>query len=456
MEKHSSSFRDPSGFIFTHDGEIFRQINNAYKGNYDLLISSGLYDALCTKNYMVNHQEVRLDSFRTSDFYKIIKPDRIFFISYPYEWSFSQLKDAALLTIKIQKMALEHGLTLKDASAYNIQFQEGRPILIDTLSFEEYQDGTPWVAYRQFCQHFLAPLALMAKTDIRTGQFLKCYIDGIPLKVASRLLPFSSYFSLSIFMHIHLHARSIRKYENRHVGREIASTSKFSLFALMDSLSSLIKSLKSKPAGTEWGEYYNDTNYTENGFEHKRSAIDRYLSEINPRVVWDFGGNTGLFTRIASNKGISCLCFDMDPAAVEKNYQTVRQQKEKNILPLVFDLTNPSPGLGWGNSEREKIGERGHADLVLALALIHHLCLANNVPLENVARYFALHGDHLIIEFVPKEDSRVQRFLANRQDVFLEYNRDNFEKNFSKYFDIIENIKLKETNRYLYLMKKSK
>lgn len=456
MEKHGSSFRDPSGFIFTHDREVYRQVNDVYKSAYDLLISSGLYDALCEKSYMVKHEEMNLEPFCAGNCYKTIKPEQISFISYPYEWCFSQLKDAALLTLKIQKMALEHGMVLKDASAYNVQFKEGRPVFIDTLSFERYQDGTPWIAYRQFCQHFLVPLTLMAKTDIRVGQLLKSYIDGIPLDFAGRLLPFSSRFNVSIFMHIHLHAKSIKKYEDSRVEKKKSSISKFSLFALIDSLSGLIRSLKWKPAGTEWGEYYQDTNYSEKGFEHKKALINKYVSEIKPHIVWDFGGNTGQFTRIASNRGISCLCFDIDPAAVEKNYRMVKNRKEKNILPLVLDLTNPSPGLGWGNIERKIISERGHADLVFALALIHHLCIGNNVPLEDAAEYFALHGDYLIIEFVPKEDSQVQRLLSSREDVFDGYNQKNFEEQFSKYYEINEHLRIEDTCRHLYLMKKLK
>ncbi len=416
------------------------------------MISSGLYDALCAKNYMVQHEEADVEPYSASNFYKAIRPDRIPFVSYPYEWCFSQLKDAALLTLEIQKTALDHGMILKDASAYNIQFKEGRPVLIDTLSFEEYREGTPWVAYRQFCQHFLAPLALMAKTDIRVAHLLKCYIDGIPLDLASRLLPLSSRLSISTLMHIHLHARSIKKHEDSRVKRKKPSIGKFSLLALIDSLSGLIASLEWKPAGTEWGDYYDDTNYTENDFEFKRAVIERYMSEIDPSVVWDFGGNNGHLTRIAVNKGVSCLCFDIDPAAVEKNYRTARKEKEKNILPIVFDLTNPSPGLGWGNTERRPISERGHADVVLALALIHHLCIGSNVPLADVSEYFALHGDHLIVEFVPKEDSQTQRLLSSREDVFADYNQENFEKQFSKHYEINERIKVGETCRHLYLM----
>ena len=190
--KESSSFRDPAGFIFFHNGEIFRQINQVCREDFDLLITSGLYERLTKKRKLVSHKEIETSLQNQQSGYKIIKPEKIKFISYPYEWSFSQLKDAALLTLNIEKEALNFGMSLKDASAYNIQFQDGHPILIDTLSFTKYISGEPWIAYKQFCQHFLAPLALISQNDVRLSELLKSYIDGIPLDLTSKLLPFST------------------------------------------------------------------------------------------------------------------------------------------------------------------------------------------------------------------------------------------------------------------------
>ena len=207
-----SSFRDPSGHVFISEGTVFRQVNSAYKEHYDHLLESGLYDVLVNSRLLVRHEEVGFDSVGSADSYKVLKPQLIPFISYPYEWSFSQLKVAALATLEVQKKALEFGMTLKDASAYNWQFLNGRPILIDTLSFEKYQDGNPWVAYRQFCQHFLAPLALMGYGHIGLGQLSRIHIDGIPLDLASSLLPMRTRIRPSLHIHIHLHARLQGKY----------------------------------------------------------------------------------------------------------------------------------------------------------------------------------------------------------------------------------------------------
>ena len=190
-KKNPGSFRDPSGHLFQDNGVLFRQVNASYQKNYELLINSGLYSSLLKQKKLIEHKEIDSDNH---DYYKLLKPSFIENISYPYEWSFTQLKDAALLTLDIQKQSLIKGLSLKDASAFNVTFNKGRPIFIDTLSFESYSEGAPWVAYKQFCQHFLAPLSLMSLTDIRLGALLKNYIDGIPLDLTSTLLPKSSYY----------------------------------------------------------------------------------------------------------------------------------------------------------------------------------------------------------------------------------------------------------------------
>src|SRR6185436_4959816 len=185
----SASFRDPSGFLFSRGGILYRQVNRAYQKEYARLMESGLYEKLVKAGLLIPHVEVDQPPAVEVDALKVIQPDRVPFISYPYEWSFGQLKSAALATLSIQKRALKMGMSLKDASAYNIQFVHGKATLIDTLSFEVYEEGEPWVAYRQFCQHFLAPLALMALKDVRLNQLLRVYIDGVPLDLVSELLP---------------------------------------------------------------------------------------------------------------------------------------------------------------------------------------------------------------------------------------------------------------------------
>ncbi len=453
----SGSFRDPSGFMFTVDGQMYRQVNKEYREHYDMLMRSGLYEQLTKSKTLVSHKEVDLTLAAYPEIaYKVIQPEVVDFISYPYEWCFNQLKDAAILTLSIARRALEFGMSLKDASAYNIQFHQGRPIFIDTLSFEKYQEGLPWVAYKQFCQHFLAPLALMAHTDIRMVQLLKVYIDGIPLDLASGLLPASTRFNFGLATHIHLHAKSQQRYADKEISQEEikGQFSKLGLNGLFDNLLSTVRKLRVKSIETEWKDYYQDNNYTKDSFEGKRRLVKSFIERVNPKQVWDLGGNTGEFSRAASEMDIPTICFDIDPGAVQQNYDLVKKSKEKFMLPLVMDLTNPSPSLGWHNAERQSMQARGPVDLVMALALIHHLAISNNVPLPDIARYFSDLGEYLILEFVPKCDSQVQRLLASRVDIFPHYSLEGFRNAFSDLYEIISEENVPGSERTLFLLKK--
>jgi hypothetical protein len=451
---NSGSFRDPSGFLFWQNGSLYRQVNTTYRDNYEHLMKSGLYEALTTDGLLIPHEEIEIDFPQPDLAYNVIRPELIPFISYPYEWCFSQLKDAALTTLRIQKICLDFGMSLKDCSAYNIQFRKGRPVLIDTLSFEKYREGQPWVAYRQFCQHFLAPLALTSYKDTRLNQLLRIYIDGIPLDLASSLLPFHTYLMFSLLSHIHLHARSQKRFSKKTVDTRRYEVSRSSFLGIIESLESTVRKQKWQPHSMEWADYYQDTNYSSDAFAHKKQIVVEFIDKIGPRSVWDLGANVGVFSRIASDKGIPTVSFDMDSAAVEKNYLECVRREESNILPLVLDLTNPSPGIGWGNEERLSLAERGPADCVLALALVHHLVISNNVPFNRIAEFLSGICRSLIIEFVPKSDSQVQRLLATREDIFPNYTQQFFEKEFKKYFKIESSVGIRDSQRTLYLMRK--
>jgi len=450
----SGSFRDPSGFIFLRDSVIYRQVNSIYKKHYDHFIDSGLYKSLVDSKVLIPHKEVSTDFALTRDAYKVLMPEKAPFISYPYEWCFSQLKDAALLTLSLQKTALEYGMSLKDANAYNIQFVNGSPVFIDTISFEMVKEGYPWAAYRQFCQHFLAPLALMAYSDIRLNQLLRTNIDGIPLDLASLLLPFKTRLRFSLLMHLHIHAKTQKRYADKDVNKQTAKMSRSALLNIINSLESAVKRLHWQPCGTEWADYYDISNYTSDSFQLKKLIVLDFLLIAKPKSVWDLGANLGIFSRIAGDIGISTISFDIDPSAVEKNYLYSREKDEKNILPLLLDLTNPSPGIGWANEERMSLMERGPADMVMGLALIHHLAISNNLPLENIAAFFSRIGKWLIIEFVPKSDLQVKKLLATREDIFPNYAIEAFEKSFSRYFYIHTSKEITGSNRKLYLMER--
>jgi ribosomal protein L11 methylase PrmA len=227
-----------------------------------------------------------------------------------------------------------------------------------------------------------------------------------------------------------------------------------SLLGLVDNLELAVKQLKWRPKGTEWADYYEDTNYSMDALEHKKRVVAEFLEEVRPKSVWDLGANIGMFSRLASDRGINTISFDIDPAAVEKNYLECVTRGETNILPLILDLTNPSPGIGWQNQERMSLIERGPGDTVLALALIHHLAISNNVPLNRIAAFFNTICHSLIVEFVPKNDTQVQRLLATREDIFEDYNQPAFERQFSQYFKIRSSVGIRDSERVLYLMEK--
>lgn len=449
-----ASFRDPAGFVFRNTkGELLRQVNLVGQADYELTLSSGLYDVLTKKQLLVSHKSVSLAQAVSPQAVAVIRPEPIPFISYSFEWSFSQLQDAALLTLRIQQLALKHGMSLKDASAYNVQFHGSKPIFIDTLSFEKYEPGKAWQAYRQFCQHFLAPLALMAYTDLSLSQLLRVHLDGIPLELATKLLPGRAKFKPGFAMHIVLHGRAQKAKATEHKA-PTQTVRQASLEAIVDSLERTVKKLKPRKAATEWGDYYDKTNYTANAADKKARAITKLIQPLRVRTVLDLGGNNGRYSRVLNELGIFTVCSDIDPNAVEANYRFTRQNKENLMLPLLVDLTNPGGALGWANAEREPVHERLQSDVVMALALIHHLAISNNLPFSHIAEYFKKLGIYLVLEFVPKEDSQVQKLLSTRKDIFPEYNETSLKRAFSEHYQLVKEEKIAGTKRTLYLFKR--
>ncbi|MEI3039413.1 MAG: hypothetical protein V8T90_10185 [Victivallales bacterium] len=443
-----ASFRDPAGVVFYENGVVKRRINACYMPQYRKLIGSGLYRELVAAGMLVPHRELPEESGPEE---LVIRPLRIPMISYPYEWSFGMLRDAALLTLRAHKTALRYGMCLKDASAYNIQFIAGRPLLIDTLSFEVYQEGEPWCAYGQFCRHFLAPLLLMCHTDLRLNQLLRVYLDGIPLDLADRLLNGKGGWTARV--HIRWHARAVQKHgeEVREHCRKRVRLPMSRQIAMIGSLENAVSRLKLRKIVTEWGDYYSGTNYSAGAAAGKLECVRKLLAETGAGTVWDFGANDGRYTRLALSSGASlAVAFDMDPVAVERNYNTVRKSGEQ-ILPLLLDLSNPSPSIGFANRERTALPARGTPDCILMLAVIHHLAISNNLPLPRIAEWLGGLTAFLIIEFVPKEDSQVQRLLRNRADVFPGYTQESFEREFSRFFQLRHRIALPESLRTLYL-----
>lgn len=431
-----SSFRDPSGFLFTRDGVLLRQVQERYRRHYEHLKKSGLYDTLVKGGLLVPHEERPLSEAATEGAAFVLRPERIPFISLPYEWSFSQRRAAALLTLRIQQLALQHGMTLKDASAFNVQFHGVRPVLIDTLSFEVREPGAAWIAYRQFCQHFLAPLALQARVDVRLGQLLRQYLDGIPLDLTAKLLPGGLRTTLWQFLHINLHAKSIAKHAATKASTKAVkprAVSDRGIEGLVSNLLDAIAGLEWKPEGTEWGAYEETLGYDSRDREAKHSVVGGFVRDSGARSVLDLGANAGEYSRVARAAGAQyVVAADGDEMAVERGFRRLTAEGDSGIHPLWMDLSNPSPSQGWAHSEWPSLVQRGPFDAVMALALVHHLAIGNNVPLPSVAKHLAQLGTQVIIEWVPKSDPQVQRLLTAREDIFDRYTEEDLQIAFAE------------------------
>jgi hypothetical protein len=462
-QREPGSYRDPSGFVFRRDGVLYRQINSSFADEWAAFDSSGLHAALVSDGLLVADQPGALAIAPEPGAIAVIQPDEVGFLSHPFEWSFSQLKDAALLTLRAQSVAGERGMTLRDASAYNVQFRNGQPVLIDTLSFERAPADQPWKPYRQFCENFLAPLALMAHRDGRLGQLLRTWIDGVPLDLASELLPPSTRFlSPGLAAHVHLHARAQRQHagesspDGAAAPREV-KMSEGRRLALLDHLRRTIEGLKLPAQGTVWANYADQTSYSEAGTASKEAIVRRQLEAVaaeGGKRAWDIGANTGRYSGIAADAGFWVLAVDIDWAAVERHYLALRAAGERRIMPLLADIAEPSPGIGWANAERASLIDRANADVVIALALVHHLAIGRNVALPMISRLMARLSPHLIIEWVPKSDRMVERLLAAREDVFADYTPEGFRAAFRADFEIMEETPIEDSGRVLFRMRR--
>lgn len=452
---HEASFRDPSGYMF-HDGDVLRRvINPIYFSQYNKLKESGFFKTLIKQGMLIPHTETSV-----ADDKIIITPEPIPFITNPYEWGFEQFKHAALHTLKIQKYALSKGFILKDASAYNVTFHKGKPVFIDTLSFDFYEEGTPWRAYKQFITHFFGPLVLAKYHGTEIFKMLQTHIDGIPVKLIASLLPGKTKLSATIHTNIHLLAKMEGKHsEDYKAETKVAKLSKKAQSNILESLFNFIKKLEGNET-TEWGNYYDKTNYETAAFEGKKKLIREWVTPLNPQRLIDVGGNDGTFARTVLDKVPDVLVTDIDSNAVDYNYKQVQENNETNMLPFVCDVLQPAPGIGFNNTERNSLLERlknYNPDITMALALIHHITLSGNVPFEKSAEFFAKFSGTLIIEFPKRTDSWVESLLVRKREFinhFDFYNEAAFEVGFNQFFTIEKKEIVPGTKRVLYLMKR--
>ncbi|GAB5564088.1 MAG: nodulation protein NoeA [Winogradskyella sp.] len=452
---HSSSFRDPSGYVVIEGNDVKRVINPLYFKQYQALRDSKFYENLIKKELLIAHEEMS-----NSNEEIILKAEKIPFISYPYEWSFNMYKEAALLTLRLQKYALEHGFSLKDASAFNVTFHKGKTIFIDTLSFDFYKEGSPWRAYKQFITHFLGPLLLAKYHGSQSLKLMHNFIDGIPLKMVSSMLPFKTKLNPLIYSNIHLLAKSEAKHnEDYDDNGDKIKLSKKGQQNIVKSLYDFIKKLELNEK-SEWGNYYDKTNYSDEAFNQKSKIINSWVADIKPKTLVDIGGNDGTFVRkIDIDIDVSLVC-DVDNNAVDINHKLIKKNKERSTLPLVLDVLNPSSAIGLNNKERDSFIDRMKEfapNVTLALALIHHMSLTGNVPFVRSAEFFASFSKYIIIEFPNREDSWVKRLLKSKsdfKDYFGFYTLDSFKESYLKFFEILEEKRIGDSNRVIFLLKK--
>ena len=425
------SFRDRSGRVFIKDGRVFRSVMASAHEEIQFVLDSGLFGALTDTNRLVALEPVETSVLADEEpgAAAVFEHPRLDHVSYPYEWSFSLLKAAALLQLDVHLEALRHQVTLSDATAYNIQFRGPEPVFIDHLSFRRYREGEYWAGHRQFTAEFLAPLLLRALLGVPHNAWFRGSMDGIAVEDLNRLLPLSAKLSWNVLTHVCLQARLQRGADQADAARAMAQRKlpRVALERMLTGLQHWIERLQPADTGkTTWQNYVGEHSYDDEELATKRAFVDRFVRASGAGVVWDIGCNTGDYSAVALAAGArTAIGFDADHGALELAYARARSERA-NLLPLWLDAANPSPDQGWGQVERQGLGRRASGDCLLALAVVHHLAIARNVPLEAVIDWLVSLAPAGVIEFVPREDPMVQRLLRLREDIFDDYHLERF------------------------------
>ena len=386
-----------------------------------------------------------------------LEHDPVPVISYPYEWTFSMLKAAASLQLHLVERAVSNGFTLKDASPYNIQFVDCQPVFIDIPSFEVLKQGEPWAGYRQFCEMFLFPLLLQSYKKCNFQPFMRASINGIDVQTAASIFGFRDRFRKGVMSHVWLQSKLDRRYggssENVRSNLKSAGFNKELILVNVRKLQKLINKLEWQAAGSEWGDYTEFHNYSDDDHVIKEEFIRTAIVDEKPATVWDIGCNTGQFSRIAAMECSQVLATDIDHVAVERLY--LNPDTPANILALVQNVADPSPNWGWRNRERSDLQSRSRPDLVLCLALIHHVVITANIPLAEFIDWLAGMTEKLVIEYVSRKDDKVQTLLRNKEDKYKDYSRESLEMNLKRHFDIRRRQEVNNGDRSLYLCVRS-
>lgn len=447
----AGSFRDRLGRVFYHRGQVYRALSAEAHGAWKALEATSFFARAVEDGHMVATREVDLDggdeltrqdlAGLSSRWQAAVAHERIPFISYPYEWSFSMLQDAACLQLDLLRDALEEDLTSKDASSYNVQWKGSRPVFIDTASFEPWTPGQPWFGYLQFCQLFLYPLLLTAYRDVPFQPWLRGSLDGITPEEMRRLLPLRDRIRPGVLADVVLQAKlqSRTADADEPVRGDLvkAGFKKPMITNNLGRLRRIVGGLRWRRDASEWADYAGTNTYDDAAHQAKVRFVEQAASQRRVRLAWDLGANTGTFSRLVAPHADAVVALDIDHLAVDRLYRSLRADGPDNILPLVGNLADTSPGLGWRARERKTLEERGKPELVLALALIHHLVLRANVPLPEVIEWFAGLGAELVIEWVSKDDAMVRKLLRNKDDIYDDYTPEVFDASLARHFEVV-------------------
>jgi len=449
------SFRDRQGQVFYEGDEVFRGISEQALAEWKLLQSTSFFHRLVDEGKIVGTFEIEKSN---PGWAAVLRHERVPFISYPYEWSFGMLQDAALLQLNLLLAALEEGMTMKDASSFNIQWRGVRPQFIDIPSFVRLKEGEVWTGYRQFCELFLYPLMLQAYKGVDFQPWLRGSIDGISAFRFKRLLSFASWFKPGVFFHVLLQSKFNEGLDssqwNVREGLKQAGFNKSLIQSNARRLSKLVAKLKPAAMKTQWLDYAEKNSYSENDRQAKNNVVEEWLSTKKWTMVWDLGCNTGVYSKKAAFHAEYVVAMDSDPSVIERLYQSLKSEGEKRILPLIMNVADASPGLGWRGAERKALTERRRPELVLCLALVHHLVIGANIPLREFMSWLAETCSNVIIEFVSKSDRMVAQLLRNKDDQYNDYDLEHFETYLNELFEIKKRQPLSSGNRVLFFAKK--
>jgi ribosomal protein L11 methylase PrmA len=455
VQADAGSYRDPSGRIFILGDRVLRTVMPRAAADFEFVRSTGILERLIAEGSAIAEQRVEPSDLPPvfNDARYVVQHPKLPFISYPYEWCFTALKRAALLHLDIQIRCLEQDVTLSDASAYNVQFLGPKPIFIDSLSFRRYHEGEFWVGHKQFCEQFLNPLLLRALLGVAHNAWYRGGLEGIPTAELSRLLPLRRKLSWNVMTNVVMPA-SFQHAATEGADMSIPKTSRLprvTLRRMLERLRHWIAALEPADRGkTVWRDYAGHTSYAADEIERKRALIGEFAASVRPHLLWDIGCNTGDYAKVALEAGAAhAVGFDFDQGALDAAFARA-ESEGLSFLPLYLDLANPTPSQGWAERERRGLTDRASADAILGLALVHHLAIGRNIPLEEVVDWLVGLAPNGIIEFVPKLDLMVQRLLRLREDIFDDYAEEVFARHLQAKAEIVRVVDVSASGRRLF------